>query len=1265
MKKKLMWIITLVMALMLSTVAIACDEGEKDPPPPSVYTVTLPTELTGGSVTASASEVTEGEKLTLTVAVDDGYVLSFVKINGETITLDNGTYEFTPTASVNVTAEILAIVYQITYETEGGVLPDGTKTTYTVKDGEIELPTPTRAGSTFAGWYNADYSQSFTKIASNSKGDLKFYAAWSLDEYVITYDLSQAPSGVTNPNLDVTYNVDDNIVLQPMADTAEKKFIGWEFENGDEAIAIGNGMLGPITVTAIYEDRGINMDGAIDSSWSNYPNAVVTASGQGTTITAYERIIGDGLFIELKIEHTNGIVGGNSPNEWWNDSYVAAFIVGQDTTRYQYKENVTPLELLAAAHQYQLAEEHNRNWDYFNMTTTGDATSGYVTVIELYEELADIIGFSEGDDYIRVGMGLAWFNGNKNEVRVVRGQYGKNGTSTEQKYYENGYYVTEDGAFALDPTKYHVVLSYGANGTVTADKIELETENTEEVTLTIAPAVGYALDELTVDGVDVTSEVSSGEYKFTPSKYLTEVVAAWNAINYLIEYENIPSGVTNVNELKTSYTVESVVTFEDLDDTETQVFIGWKYNDEWITSTEGLANNLVISAVYEDIITVSASGTIKSASYMVDSTAYSLDDSFDGTVTALCTDSVYTVIEGKTYQGTIASNGSVTFASELPLGTYTVKINATDYHEASVMLTVEENGANSFEATVANRMLTKGTFANGAYSVSRTFALSSANEKYTESTFIEATLNFNGDLKLQYECSGGIVATGTGTIGHGTGADKFGFNVYLINTDYASNPTAAPNAIRIGRHNYAAVTADVPLAAEDINGDGSVTLTVVRYNGLWYVFANGNFKHVFNGDALLGDTSWQVGIQGEARDITATNLAISGNAELVEAYVKANTDVALNGKKDDIGWTDAMKQTIVATDNNTIDVYARLTDAGLYSEIVISHTSYVNGQAEWYNNSYLAAFIAGARYTGEQSIQHQITESIISIGDSSVTTVKFNHKDNGDGTHTTVIEIFKPFAEINGYAAGDKYVRMSMGFARWDGNSTEHRLSTGYASTIEQKYYENGYYITKDGIFSLNPDEAVLDGKIDASIWSGYTSGKAPLGKTTFSTCNNVEVYGRLISNGLFIEMRIEHSSDYLTGNAPDSWWLDSYIAVFVEGAGYTTPETVAASYQHRLTASIIDGKNYSTAWSYAAMKMIDDTDGAKVTVVEMFKPFNKITDYVQGQYVRVGISLGCFNGSTSGSDYLTHNNLIHTGLSNQHYVTADGMFATAPTAQA
>lgn len=69
--------------------------------------------------------------------------------------------------------------YTIAYNLDGGTL-SGQKTSYTINDSTYVLPTPTKEGFTFKGWYdNASFTGSpVTTLGAGSYGDKTYYAKW-------------------------------------------------------------------------------------------------------------------------------------------------------------------------------------------------------------------------------------------------------------------------------------------------------------------------------------------------------------------------------------------------------------------------------------------------------------------------------------------------------------------------------------------------------------------------------------------------------------------------------------------------------------------------------------------------------------------------------------------------------------------------------------------------------------------------------------------------------------------------------------------------------------------------------------------------------------------------------------------------------------------------------------------------------------------------------------------------------------------------------
>ena len=80
--------------------------------------------------------------------------------------------------------------YGIDYNLNGGTLPSGTKHEYNVGV-RTELPTPTKEGFEFAGWYVSEifYGEEVTHISESTIGKVAFYAKWRevKDQYRVTF----------------------------------------------------------------------------------------------------------------------------------------------------------------------------------------------------------------------------------------------------------------------------------------------------------------------------------------------------------------------------------------------------------------------------------------------------------------------------------------------------------------------------------------------------------------------------------------------------------------------------------------------------------------------------------------------------------------------------------------------------------------------------------------------------------------------------------------------------------------------------------------------------------------------------------------------------------------------------------------------------------------------------------------------------------------------------------------------------------------------
>ena len=158
------------------------------------YTVTW--NPNGGSVSPTSTTKTHGSTLgtlpTPTRAADAQYTYTFkgwftaatggTQISASTTVTGNVTYYAQWTATLRS--------YTATFNGNGGGTPSPSTITKTYGSELGTLPTCSRTGYTFLGWYTA--SSGGTKISSTTKitSTVTYYAQWSINSYTLTYDVN-------------------------------------------------------------------------------------------------------------------------------------------------------------------------------------------------------------------------------------------------------------------------------------------------------------------------------------------------------------------------------------------------------------------------------------------------------------------------------------------------------------------------------------------------------------------------------------------------------------------------------------------------------------------------------------------------------------------------------------------------------------------------------------------------------------------------------------------------------------------------------------------------------------------------------------------------------------------------------------------------------------------------------------------------------------------------------------------------------------------
>lgn len=164
-----------------------------------------------GSASNASISAAYGSTITYTATAGTGYTFKgFSTSNSTSLPSNPSASGKTATANKygssasNTTyyAYFILDQYTITYTLNGGS-GTMTPTTYTVETATFNLPTPTKAGSTFEGWYTtSDFSGSkVTQITKGSTGNKTFYAKWTAiaeTKYAVT--ISSGANGSVSPS---------------------------------------------------------------------------------------------------------------------------------------------------------------------------------------------------------------------------------------------------------------------------------------------------------------------------------------------------------------------------------------------------------------------------------------------------------------------------------------------------------------------------------------------------------------------------------------------------------------------------------------------------------------------------------------------------------------------------------------------------------------------------------------------------------------------------------------------------------------------------------------------------------------------------------------------------------------------------------------------------------------------------------------------------------------------------------------------------------
>ena len=134
-----------------------------------------------------------GAAVSLDVLPDKGYELDSLNVTtkeGSAIELNNNQFTM-PADDVIINASFRKLIYGITYNLDGGSLPEGTHNPeeYATDSDDITLINPVKEHSTFLGWTGTDITNPSTAVTirKGSTGNREYTANWEVDKHQITF----------------------------------------------------------------------------------------------------------------------------------------------------------------------------------------------------------------------------------------------------------------------------------------------------------------------------------------------------------------------------------------------------------------------------------------------------------------------------------------------------------------------------------------------------------------------------------------------------------------------------------------------------------------------------------------------------------------------------------------------------------------------------------------------------------------------------------------------------------------------------------------------------------------------------------------------------------------------------------------------------------------------------------------------------------------------------------------------------------------------
>ncbi len=256
-------------------------------------------ELNGGQnyTDAPTEYIVDGSTVTLGVPTKVGYTFKGWELDGTIVDCITSDVK----GDILLIATWDAILYDVTYELDGGTNDATNPNNYTIED-IVTLKNPTKVGYEFIGWFlNGEKVET---IDLGTTGEITLVAQWKVISYSINYELGGGTNNIANPS---EYTIEETFVLENPIKSGYI-FEGW-FLNGEKVETIDFGTTGEITLVAQWRTYSISEAKELNKG------DVVTVSGIVIAIGTESILIQDGseaimiYKVLLDFDETNFVIG--------------------------------------------------------------------------------------------------------------------------------------------------------------------------------------------------------------------------------------------------------------------------------------------------------------------------------------------------------------------------------------------------------------------------------------------------------------------------------------------------------------------------------------------------------------------------------------------------------------------------------------------------------------------------------------------------------------------------------------------------------------------------------------------------------------------------------------------------------------------------------------------------------------------------------------------------------------------------------------------